>query len=89
MILLTDSYVEYVVDNFGTSTILCDGYNGEPTIKDLTRLKRTKGLECEDVEFNGNTCLSLKKDVFLRNSTNKNYNPQDVKFIMLRMMLTF
>ena len=89
MISLTDSYVKYVVDNFGTSTILFNGYNGEPTKKGLTRLIKTKGLECKDVEFNGNTCLTLKKDIFLKNSTNKNYNPQDVKFFMLRTMPTF
>ena len=48
-----------------------DGYDGKPSTKDTTHVRRTKGKKSISMHFTGKMKLNMKKNVFLTNLENK------------------
>ena len=67
---ITLKYVNFVLTKFGKSIIVFDGYHFSST-KDITHRRRTKGKTGVLVTFTLDMQLSISKDVFLLNKTNK------------------
>ena len=69
---ICDSYVDYVIKRYeeGT-TVVYDGYDGKPSTKDTTHVRRTKGKQGIAVHFTGEMRLNMKKTDFLTNLDNK------------------
>ena len=67
------SYIRYVKKQFGGETrIVFDGYPMTPTTKDQTHAERTKGTGVgSQINFSSTTPLTVSKEVFLSNLTNK------------------
>jgi hypothetical protein len=66
-----DLYIKYIRRRYaGKVTIVFDGYDDIPSIKDCTHMRRT-GLYGQSVNFQPCMEVKLKKDQFLSNSTNK------------------
>ena len=63
-------YTEYVSKKYGKAVVIFDGYKGKFT-KDMTHQRRTKGQAGVTVTFTSNMQLTMKKDRFLANKTNK------------------
>ena len=65
-------HVDYVIKNYreGT-TIVFDGYDGNPSTKEVTHIRRTKGKQGISVRFTGEMKLNMKKEDFLTNLNNK------------------
>lgn len=93
-----DTYVDYVVRNYGKYCIVFVGYSLQPSTKDIAHLRQTKGLLSRTVEFTGSMRLKIKKDEFLRNVDNKNRIIHAIgnkltmfgcQCLMHQMMLTF
>ncbi|CAC5375557.1 unnamed protein product [Mytilus coruscus] len=55
------------------ATVVFDGYPSVQNIKDVTHIKRTKGIISPKVNFNNDTPIKTKKDEFLSNSENKQH----------------
>ena len=65
-------YVDFVDGKFDKNVkIVFDGYPSNPTTKDTTHLKRTKGKQGKLIKFNLQTTLSMTKEKFLLNKENK------------------
>ena len=64
-------YVTYVTKRYGKATIVFDGYEDGPTIKDATHCRCTGSSKGPNVIFTGETSLKLKKNEFLGNKVNK------------------
>ena len=60
-------YTVYVLKKYGEAVVVFDGYDGKST-KDMTHQRRTKG---QAVTFTSDMQLTMKKDRFLANKTNK------------------
>ena len=67
---ITLKYVNFVLTKLGKSIIVFDGYHFSST-KDMTHRRRTKGKTGIQVTFTIDMQLSISKDVFLLNKTNK------------------
>ena len=52
-------------------TVVFDGYSNNPSTKDITHIRRTKGKVGQPVLFTGETVFRSKKDDFLLNLENK------------------
>ncbi|CAC5398050.1 unnamed protein product [Mytilus coruscus] len=65
------TYVNYVNNHYKDATVVFDGYPSVPTTKDVTHIRRTKGIISPKVNFNNDTQIKTKKDEFLSNSENK------------------
>ena len=63
-------YTEYVLKKYGEAVVVFDGYDGKST-KDMTHQRRTKGQPGVTVTFTSDMQLTMKKDLFLANKTNK------------------
>ena len=48
-----------------------DGYPDKPSTKDITHMRRTRGVTFPKVTFNENMLCKTKKEVFLSNTDNK------------------
>ena len=69
---ICDSYVDYVIKHYGEgTTVVYDGYDGKPSTKDTTHVRRTKGKQGIAVHFTGEMRLNMKKPDFLTNLDNK------------------
>ena len=69
---ICDSYVDYVIKRYGEgTTVVFDGYDGQPSTKDTTHVRRTKGKQGIAVHFTGEVRLNMKKTDFLTNLDNK------------------
>ena len=69
---ICDSYVDYVIKRYGEgTTVVYDGYDGKPSTKDTTHVRRTKGKQGIAVHFTGEMRLNMKKTDFLTNLDNK------------------
>ena len=68
---ICNMYVQYVQRKYGNATIVFDGYTNGPSTKDVTHMRRSKGLVGRNVFFKGNTTFNTKKDLFLSNQQNK------------------
>ena len=63
-------YRGYVSKKYGEAVVVFDGYEGK-SMKDMTHQRRTKGQAGETVTFTSDMQLTMKKDQFLVNKTNK------------------
>lgn len=62
-------YVQYIERRYPRATIVFDGYDDEPSTKDCTHQRRH---ECGPaVLFDSTMIITLKKEIFLSNKTNK------------------
>ena len=66
---ICDSYVDYVIKRYGEGTTVV--YDGKPSTKDTTHVRRTKGKQGIAVHFTGEMRLNMKKTDFLTNLDNK------------------
>ncbi|OWF41289.1 hypothetical protein KP79_PYT25062 [Mizuhopecten yessoensis] len=64
-------YVNYVSSKYGRPTGVFDGYQGGPSIKDATHLRRSGGCLGLTVNFAEDMVIKSKKDEFLANEVNK------------------
>lgn len=65
------NYVNYVLNNFGKGTVVFDGYPNIPTVKDNTHIRRAGSTVSPQIKFQKDMIFHGKKDVFLRNTSNK------------------
>ena len=63
-------YTAYVLKKYGEAVVVFDGYDGKST-KDMTHQRQTKGQAGVTVTFTRDMQLTMKKDRFLANKTNK------------------
>ena len=62
----------YVKSNYKNAVVVFDGYEGGPSTKDTTHLRRTGGCTSTPVKFTEDMTLTLKKGQFLKiKRTNK------------------
>lgn len=64
-------HVDYVNKRYPGATVVFDGYEGGPSIKDATHQTRIGSKICPNVSFTDKTANNFKKDNFLANKTNK------------------
>ena len=62
--------MQHATQRYGQATVVFDGYEEGPSTKDCARQRRS-AVSGTSVNFDGDMVLKLKKDVFLRNSANK------------------
>ena len=65
-----DMYCRYVTGKYGDAIVVFDGYSHSST-KDMTHQRRTGGKTATIVTFTDEMKLTMKKDHFLSNSSNK------------------
>ena len=63
-------YPEYVTKEYGQATVVFDGYDGTST-KDTTHQRRTRRNAGAKVTFDEDMQVTMKKEQFLANKTNK------------------
>ena len=63
-------YMKYATKKYGECTVVFDGYGGTST-KDMTHQRRAKGQAGVTVTFTEEMQLTMKKENFLANNTNK------------------
>jgi hypothetical protein len=63
-------YTEYVTRKYGEAIVVFDGYEGTST-KDMTHQRRAGGRTGATVTFDEDMPVTMKKDEFLANNTNK------------------
>ena len=68
---ICDIYIDHVKTKYPKSIVVFDGYDCEPSTKDNTRLRRSKGNIGAEVHFKGSVFLQSIKEEFLANTTNK------------------
>ena len=68
---LCEKYVKYVKGRYHQAVVVFDGYSAEPSTKDLTHIRRSKGLVAPKVVFTKDMPFKTKKDIFLSNTENK------------------
>lgn len=68
---ILQSYAKHVATKYGKATVVFDGYDGSPSTKDCTHMRRTGGCIGSEVYFDETMKLQTKKDEFLANSRNK------------------
>ena len=67
---IINKYKNFVTNKFGAPIVIFDGYTSSST-KDITHLRRRKGMSGVEVSFNENMKLNTTKDLFLSNNKNK------------------
>ena len=69
---ICERYKNYVRKNYGRGvTVVFDRYSNDPSTKDVTHLRRSKGKVGRSVLFTKETVFNMKKDDFLLNLDNK------------------
>ena len=63
--------VQYVQRKYGPATVVFDGYLSGPNTKDPTHMRRTKGCLGPEVHFTPDMTCTLRKEVFMSNTNNK------------------
>ena len=63
-------YTKYVTRKYGEAIVIFDGYEGTST-KDMTHQRRAGGRTGATVTFDEGMPVTMKKDEFLANNTNK------------------
>ena len=63
-------YCQYVAGKYSSAVVIFDGYKQSST-KDMTHQRRTGGKPATSVTFSDDMKLTMKKDQFLSNSSNK------------------
>jgi hypothetical protein len=69
--ILCQLYVDYVTKRYQSATVVFDGYEDGPFIKDADHQRRTGSKIGPTVKFMARTVNNLKKHEFLANKTNK------------------
>ena len=64
-------YTNYVQKNYGEAIIVFDGYGNDCSTKDMTHQRRTGGIKGTVVQFDDDMILTVKKELFLLNTENK------------------
>ena len=67
---ILQSYSDYVKSHHGDAVIVFDGYD-ESSTKDMTHMKRSKGIKGVSVTFTANMNITVSKEDFLTNNLNK------------------
>ena len=67
---ICDMYCQYVTGKYGAAVVIFDGYKQSST-KDNIHQRRTGGKTARSVIFSDDMKLTIKKDHFLSNSSNK------------------
>ena len=67
---ICDMYCQYVTRKYGAAVVIFDGYK-QCSTKDMTHRRRTGGKTAISVTFSDDMKLTMKKDHFLSNSSNK------------------
>lgn len=69
---ICQTYCDHVKRKYSDSvTVVFDSYPDHPTTKDVTHMRRTKGISSPTVNFEENMPFKTKKDIFLANKCNK------------------
>ncbi|VDI23946.1 Hypothetical predicted protein [Mytilus galloprovincialis] len=63
-------YIDHIRKRFSNPTVVMDGYNSSST-KDITHLRRSKGIQSNTITFTRDMPLRIKKETFLLNQSNK------------------
>ncbi|VDI51986.1 Hypothetical predicted protein [Mytilus galloprovincialis] len=63
-------YIDHIRKRFSNQTVVMDGYNSSST-KDITHLRRSKGIQSNTITFTRDMPLRIKKETFLLNQSNK------------------
>ena len=69
--LIPEDYVSFTVENYGRATVVFDGYEVGPSIKDCAHQRQNRKLNVNKVNITEATIFSGKKDDFLSNGANK------------------
>ena len=69
---ILDSFADFVTKNYGEAVVVFDGYD-EFSTKDMTHRRRSKGKKGVGVSFTLDMNLTITKDAFLSNHTNKQH----------------
>ena len=64
-------YTDYVHRRYPSSVVVFDSYNQHPSTKDITHLRRSRGIHATEVFFDIDTPFKTKKDTLLTNDSNK------------------
>ena len=67
---ILDTYVDFVLQNYAQGIIIFDGYDSFST-KDMTHKYQSKGKKSVSVAFTPEMKLTVTKDVFFSNPSNK------------------
>ena len=67
---ILDSYCDFI-SKYGKAIVVFDGYESGPSTKDATHQRRAAGCVGMTVNFTPDMVLTVKKDVFLSNTSNK------------------
>lgn len=68
---LVEMYVNFVSRKYKDANIIFDGYCSGPGTKDMTHLRRSKGMVGTNTAFTADMLLCEKKEHFLANAENK------------------
>ncbi|VDI49933.1 Hypothetical predicted protein [Mytilus galloprovincialis] len=68
---ITQMYVDHVIRKYKDPVIVFDSYPELPSIKDITHLRRTKGIISPNINFTSSMPCKTKKELFMSNSHNK------------------
>ena len=68
---IPDDYASFTVENYGRGTVVFDGYEVGPSIKDCVHQRRSRKLYLNKVNITEATIFSGKKDDFLSKGANK------------------
>ena len=68
---IADDYASFTVEHYGRATVVFDGYEVGPSIKDCTHQRRSRKLKGNKVNITEVTNFSGKKEDFLSNAANK------------------
>jgi 5'-3' exonuclease len=64
-------YVDHVINKYKHPVIVFDSYPEPQSIKDVTHLRRTKGIVSPNINFTPTMPCKTKKELFMSNSHNK------------------
>ena len=66
-----DMYCSYVIEKYGSCSVVFDGYVGSPSTKDPAHIKRKGAKNHPNVVFNLEMIVPSSKDVIFHNASNK------------------
>ena len=70
--MIAQTYADFTIHNYGLATVVFDGYEGGPSIKDNTHQRRGQNIH-PVVNFTAETEFSGKKEDFLSRDCNKQH----------------
>lgn len=79
---IVDSYSRYTMSKYGISTIVFDGYEKKPSVKDHEHERRSSS-KCHNFNLQRKTILTVSQKSFLTNSHNKT---ELLKLLLLKLI---